>query len=235
MENTCLICGAALAEPAAETTMKCTLCGKQERSSSACEQGHYVCQACRAEGIVSIFPLCLQEASRNPIEILEKLMNLPFCRMHGPEHHILVGSALLTACKNAGGAIDLETALPELYRRGKAVPGAACGLWGACGAGLSTGMYLSILTGSGPLAGEVWNLGNRMTSAALASIAAHGGPRCCKRDSYLAIQTAVAFTAEHLGIQMELGDIRCSRSHLNQQCRGTKCPFFTGEQGEPSV
>ena len=28
--------------------------------------------------------------------------------MHGPEHHAMVGSALLTAFKNAGGDVDLE-------------------------------------------------------------------------------------------------------------------------------
>ena len=235
MEKTCPICGATLVEAAAESIAACTLCGTQEQSHLVCPKGHHVCEACRAEGIAEILPLCRAETSRNPIEILEKMMALPFCPMHGPVHHILVGAALLTACRNAGGAIDLETALPEIFRRGKAVPGAACGLWGACGAGLSAGMYLSILTGSGPLAEEVWSLGNRMTSTALAHIAAHGGPRCCKRDSYLAIQSAVAFTAEHLGIRMELGDIRCSRSHLNRQCRGTACPFFAGEQGEEIV
>lgn len=30
------------------------------------------------------------------------------CHMHGPEHHVMVGAALLTAYKNAGGAIDFS-------------------------------------------------------------------------------------------------------------------------------
>ncbi|MCQ2563482.1 MAG: DUF5714 domain-containing protein [Mogibacterium sp.] len=28
-------------------------------------------------------------------------MSMPFCHMHGPEHHVMVGSALLTAYKQA--------------------------------------------------------------------------------------------------------------------------------------
>ena len=39
--------------------------------------------------------------------------------MHGPEHHVMVGSALLVAYKNAGGEIDLPEALLEMMNRGK--------------------------------------------------------------------------------------------------------------------
>ena len=137
----------------------------------------------------------------------------------------MVGAALLTAYRNAGGTLELPRALTEMLRRGKQVPGGACGYWGACGAGLSTGMYMSIVTGSMPLAKEAWGLSNRMTAAALAAIGQHGGPRCCKRDSYLAIQAAVDFTREHLGVQMEMGDTFCTRCHMNNQCLGKACPF----------
>ena len=69
---------------------------------------------------------------RSPLEYLEAetMMALPFCHMHGPEHHVMVGAALLTAYKNAGGDIDLPDALGEMMRRGKSVPGGACGFWG---------------------------------------------------------------------------------------------------------
>ena len=168
---------------------------------------------------------CLHTESKDPVAILEQMMSMPFCHMHGPEHHVMVGAALLAAYHNAGGELDLPKALSEMYSRGKAVPGGACGFWGACGAGLSAGMYMAIATGSTPLANEAWGLSNQMTARALGSIGAVGGPRCCKRDSYLAVVEAVKFTKEHLGIQMEIGEIRCSRSHLNNQCIQEKCPF----------
>ena len=166
-----------------------------------------------------------EETTKNPIKILQKLMALQFCHMHGPEHHIMVGSALLTAYKNAGGKIDLHKALLEMQSRGKKVPGGACGFWGACGAGVSAGMFISIVTGSTPLANQAWGLSNLMTSATLKAIGEVGGPRCCKRDSYLAIIEAVKFTKTHIGVEMELDNIKCTHSAQNNQCIGERCPF----------
>lgn len=174
------------------------------------------------------YELCLSQQSKDPLEILEMLMNLPTCRMHGPEHHVLVGAALLTAYRNAGGEIDLAKALEELYKRASAVPGAACGYWGACGACLSTGQFLSIVTGSGPLATTQWGTCMNMTAKSLNAVAAVGGPRCCKRDSYLSILSAVAFVEETLSVKMDKTTPVCTRSSRNSQCIGNRCPFFGG-------
>jgi hypothetical protein len=178
----------------------------------------------------SIFGICLEEESCDPIAILEKLMAMPFCHMHGPEHHVMVGAALLTAYKNAGGEVELEEALHEIYQRGKAVPGGACGFWGACGAGVSAGQFVAIITNSTPLAERAWSLSKQMTAKALDSIGKNGGPRCCKRDSYLAILAAVDFVAEHLGVSMSKTKPVCSRSEQNKQCIENRCPFFGGKQ-----
>ncbi len=225
MKDECLICGAPLKYSENERQMECAICHKKENSKTSCENGHYICNECHTQGMDSIISVCLAEESKNPIVIIKKLMALPFCHMHGPEHHVLVGSALLTAFKNAGGNIDLVSALTEMQSRGKKVPGGACGFWGACGAGISTGMFVSIVTGSTPLAKGAWGLSNKMTSSALGAIAEIGGPRCCKRDSYLAIIKAVEFAFEHLGVEMELGDIKCTHSAQNNQCIGARCPF----------
>jgi hypothetical protein len=153
--------------------------------------------------------------------------------MNGPEHNILVGASLLTAFANSGGKIDLQSCLLEILSRGRQVPGGACGFWGACGAGISAGMFVAIVTGSTPLADNAWGLANTMTSRALAAIGKIGGPRCCKRDSYLSLREAVAFTAEHLGVHMELGDILCCHSGENNQCLGRRCPFSKARRADP--
>ena len=225
MKDECLICGAPLTYLESETQMECAICHKKESSKTACEKGHYVCDECHTGGIDSIIAVCLAEISKNPLLILQKLMALPFCHMHGPEHHIMGGAALLNAYKNAGGNIDLPKALVEMHSRGKQVPGGACGFWGACGAGISAGMFVSIITGSTPLANEAWGLSNKMTSKALGAIGEVGGPRCCKRDSYLAITKAVEFVKENLGIEMELDEIKCAHSAHNNQCIKERCPF----------
>ena len=137
----------------------------------------------------------------------------------------MVGAALLIAYRNAGGTLDIQAALGEMYRRGKAVPGGSCGFWGACGAGISAGQFLAIVTHSTPLATEPWGLSNRMTAAALGAIGKVGGPRCCKRDSWLSILEAVDFVREHLGIEMDRTIPVCSHSQKNNQCIGKRCPF----------
>ena len=64
----------------------------------------------------------MKSDSKDPVEIARSVMNKDFVSMHGPEHHVMVGSALLTAYKNAGGDIDLPKALSEMQARGKKVP-----------------------------------------------------------------------------------------------------------------
>ena len=141
----------------------------------------------------------------------------------------MVGAALLTAYKNSGGDLDLSKALREIYLRGKAVPGGACGFWGACGAGISAGQFMAIATESTPLAVKPWGLSNQMTAKALDSIGKNGGPRCCKRNSYLSILAAIDFVEEHLGVHMEKSNPVCTRSRQNNQCIGKRCPFFGGK------
>ena len=55
-----------------------------------------------------IIEMCKKEKSRNPLEIFRNLAKQDFVRIHGPEHHILDGAALLTAFYNAQGEMDLE-------------------------------------------------------------------------------------------------------------------------------
>ena len=179
-----------------------------------------------------VVALCLAETSSNPIEILEKLMSRPECPMHGPTHHVLVGAALLTAynsCFPDSNKLNLEEALAEMRERGEQVPGGACGYMGACGASISTGIFMSIVTRNTPFSTDTWRLCNLCTARALEQVALNGGPRCCKRDSYLSVLTAIDFVKENLGVEMEKPEVRCSRSQINEQCIGKKCPFSPQE------
>ncbi len=227
MSEECMICKAPLHYLENDKIMKCTICHKEESSKTMCINGHYVCNECHAQGVDTIVGLCIQETSPNPIVILEKMMALPFCHMHGPEHHVMVGSALLTAYKNSGGDIDLPLVLSEMVNRGKKVPGGACGFWGACGAGVSSGMFISIISKSTPLTVEPFALSHKMTAKSLNAIGDIGGPRCCKRDSFLSILAAIDFVKEHFGIEMEReSDIKCRHYMKNNQCIKLRCPFY---------
>ena len=68
-------------------------------------------------------------------------------------------------------------------------------------------------------------LSHKMTAKALGRIGEIGGPRCCKRDSFLSILEAVDFVREELGIAMEKPEVICEYSAKNNQCIGKRCPF----------
>ena len=221
----CLICKAPLEYLETGELMECAICHKKEVSKTRCIHGHYVCDECHTSGMDAIIGVCLEEKSTDPVAIIERMMSMDFCHMHGPEHHVMVGAALLTAYKNAGGDIDLEAALAEMMERGKSVPGGSCGFWGACGAGISSGMFISIISNSTPLENEPFALSHKMTAKSLAAIGEIGGPRCCKRDSYISILSAIDFVRENFGIEMTKPRVVCSRSAENNQCIGKRCPF----------
>lgn len=234
MKEECLICKAPLEYFEKDSLMECVICHRRELSKTCCVKGHYVCNDCHVKGMDAIVGICLGETSKNPIEIAEKIMAQPFCHMHGPEHHVIVGSALLTAYRNAGGDIDTESALIEMHNRGKSVPGGVCGFWGRCGTGISAGMFVSIISKSTPLTNKPFGLSNLMTARALEQIGMVGGPRCCKRDSYLSILAAADFVKEHFGIEMIKPKVVCGHSLRNNQCLGAGCPFAKALTGTDS-
>lgn len=223
----CLVCGAPLEYFKDQIEMECMYCHGRFMSNARCVNGHYICDGCHGKlGLYVIEEICGKTESRNPVEIMQEIIRSPHIHMHGPEHHVLVGSALLAAYKNAGGDLDLMEALKEMRNRGSQVPGGICGLWGSCGAAVSTGIFISLITGASPLSGPEWGLCNEMTSKGLAAIAGIGGPRCCKRDSTTAILEAVDFVGEKFGVWMERPQkVVCEMSQRNAQCLESKCPY----------
>lgn len=224
----CVICGAPLVYHEGQREMVCAVCGRTFSSNAECVNGHYVCDACHMNGLGMVKAACMSSKSVDPVEIVTGLMRLPGIHMHGPEHHVMVGSVLLTAYRNCGGDIDLGRALDEMAARGRQVPGGVCGLWGSCGAAISCGIAYSIITGSSPLSGETWGRCNMMTSRCLEAIGSVGGPRCCKRDSFSALRAASEYIGETLGVRMSASKPVCTFSSGNPQCLGGACPYHQG-------
>ena len=81
MKEECIICKAPLIYLEKDEMMECVLCHKKELSKTRCEQGHYVCNECHTKGMDAIIEICLSETSKNPIEIIRKMMEQPFCHM----------------------------------------------------------------------------------------------------------------------------------------------------------
>ena len=168
---------------------------------------------------------CMKTSSIDIYEIFHTIAQKDFVRIHGPEHHVLDGACVLTAFHNAGGKISLYEALQKLMHEGLRMPGAACGLWGVCGAVTSIGAALAIIDGTGPLSTEDWGSHMEYTSQALARLSQTGGPRCCKRDAFSSMEQAVEYIKKRYGITLNMPLVKCDFSSHNAQCIGKRCPY----------
>ncbi|NLN71185.1 MAG: SAM-dependent methyltransferase [Thermoplasmatales archaeon] len=207
----------------------CDVCGKEFSSEDVCRKGHKVCPECRASMTVdTIDRICTSTKSRNPYEILVEIISEPPMRMHDVRHHMAVGSALLAAYRNSGGAADFDNALKEIQKRGGSAPPGACGFIGNCGAAVSTGAFYSVVTEASPYSkGPQWGDPNLLTGKCLIAMSEVGGPRCCKRNSFIAMGIAVEQVKEKLGIAMEYPEkIECGFSDRNEECIEERCPFY---------
>lgn len=226
----CLICGDELEYFDESKEMECYFCKKKFMSNASCKSGHYVCDSCHSLGAFEIIKeYCLNTNSVNPMEMAIDIMKHPAIKMHGPEHHYLVPAVLVTAYINKTGENEkLERLLNEAAKRAKNVLGGFCGFYGACGAAVGTGIYISLVLGASPLSEEKWGLTNLMTSRSLEKIASFGGPRCCKRDTCLAIETAIEFTKNNLKVELDnINNLKCSFNKMNDQCIKDKCKFYS--------
>lgn len=179
------------------------------------------------ERVQFIIDDCMKITSVNPVKIFREIANKDYVRIHGPEHHVLDGACILIAFYNAGGKVDLKEALEKLMSEGLRMPGATCGLWGVCGAVTSIGAALAIIDGTGPLSTDgSWGRHMELTSAALAKMAEINGPRCCKRDGFVALTEAVRFINANYDVTLEMSEIKCGFSPRNAQCIKERCPYF---------
>lgn len=224
----CAICGKSLIYHNEAHEVQCAICGKNDKGRCICADGHYVCDDChRSAGIEMIIKTCATTGEKNPISLAQKLMNDQRIYPNGPEHHSLVGAVILAAYKNSGGDIDLVSALEELKARSLGVPGGTCGYWGCCGAAISAGQFYSIITSCTPLTVNEWQRNAKLTSDILGKLSDIGGPRCCKRTSFAAIEVTAEHVKENLGIEMELPEsITFTFMAGNDQCRKEGCPYF---------
>lgn len=232
-KSNCFVCGSALTYFTYSRVLTCELCREQFSSEVSCEKGHFVCDSCHTSSANDLIEkVCTKSQSLLPVELAVTLMNAAPVAMHGPEHHFLVPAVLLTVFYNQkNDATEKEKKIKAARRRAENVLGGFCGFYGACGAGVGTGIFISLITDSTPLSTQSWGLANLMTAETLRCIGALGGPRCCKRDTFMAFKTARKFVKQNFQITLEMPDtIHCDFSHLNQECIQESCPFHTRER-----
>lgn len=228
LDARCPECNGKIAEGNIESR-KCVRCGTSVLEREVCENGHFVCDECRRKiASKTIYRICSETDSRDPIAIASEIMGDVSVRMHDLKHHVLVASSLLAAYKNSGYDIDLDRALRDADKRGSWFPAGICGMCGTCGAAASAGIFYSIITKTSPHSAESWSDANMMTATVLGKIASISGPRCCKRNTFISITAACDYVEEKLDVHIEpTRKIECRFSGRNEECIGDRCPFFT--------
>lgn len=190
-------------------------------------------EAVSFDGYQYIKEACLKAFKENeviaPADLATALMRHPEMPMHYPFHHFLVPAVMLTTVfkVNKMDVAELEEALEQALERSRNVLPGFCGFYGDCGAAVGLGIFMSILTGTRPVSEESWGTCNRITAGSLMKMAEIGGPRCCKRNTYLAIEYAITFMKAHFDTVLPAPDrIVCEFYDRNNECKKEKCPYY---------
>ena len=133
--------------------------------------------------------------------------------------------AVLAALNNKGLQVLKPGRLASAIKRTADIPFAVCGTRGECGAAVSVGALISILTGASYLKDQERSLALYATAEVLQTIARAGGPRCCKQSVYLSLETGAAFLKRELELDLPL-TIRCEFIRRNEECKQEQCQYY---------
>lgn len=224
----CLFCGFDLVYSDKPQAVMCGICGGTFESTIVCPQGHFVCDTCHSLDILDQVELVLTGSTdSDPVRLAQSIFELPGLNMHGPEYHSIAPAIIVAAWQNQTGSRD-RAQIHEAIRRGRSIPGGACGSYGACGAALGAGVAYSIIESVTALSSASRADANLATAAALTAIAEHGGPRCCKRETITTIQ-AFAHSTGFFAAD-SLAPYTCHQCGRMQECIGTRCPFHPAHE-----
>jgi len=230
----CEICGKGLVYATkleGYKKLNCKFCGKLFETNIYCQEGHYICDVCHSKGPIEIIErICADTNIKDPFELADLIMKHPNFKIYGPEHHVLTPVVILTSLRNNGikkgnGAEITLFDIKEAIRRASKIPGGWCGFYGSCGAGMGSGIAISIFTGATPSTDKERSLANEMTSKSLGKIADYL-EHCCKRSVKISIFETKAFLKEKFNIDLNYTYKKCIFSNINDKCEKEKCPFF---------
>ncbi len=228
--NQCLVCGQPLIYKKTPTVVSCYHCGIQNKTQTLCQEGHYVCDECARRDVYEIIiSQCNKYSGLNAIELAESIMDLSKIKIHGPEHHLLVPAVMLAIwcnAKNISKEIKSEL-LNEARNRALKIQDGICATHGACGGSIGVGIFFSLILQVNELDKENYGYINRATANTLANIAKYGGPRCCKRSTYLAILQTRNQLVEDFGLNLPIPNkIQCQYVEKNLECTKSECLFY---------
>jgi len=227
----CMICGEPLQYLKAAEPVTCSCCGKQWQGHVKCPLGHVLCDACHgAEARTLIRRMTLEEASKDPMEIAERMLAHPALPMLSCDHAYIAAGALLAALRNSPYGKISEREVDEVFGRiTMQAHGGYCGLTGVCGIAPATGAVLSVFLdahcGSDREQRIVMDAVTRVSRA----IADLTGPSCCKAYVRSSITVSVTVFAESFGIVLPVQKAEPVCEHASRHphgCREERCPYY---------
>ncbi len=223
----CMVCGEALVYLETNRDHTCHYCGLTMPANALCAAGHFVCDVCHGKAALDILKqVCLHSREPDAVALMQRIRSHPHFPVHGPEHHSLVPAVILAALRNAGEEVS-EAHILTGIERGQTIAGGACAFFGACGAAIGVGIAFSVLTGANPYDGAKRQVIQQVTGRVLGDIAAFNAPRCCQRDSWLALQAASTLLSEKLKKTLSVGQpIVCNQFSKNKECIHSQCPLW---------
>lgn len=225
----CAVCGKPLIYHTVFRKAQCYCCEKEKETDVICEDGHFVCDEChRIDANDLIFKESLAFRGTDPLYFVNKIMENDLINIHGSEHHFLVPAALLATYTNKTGNVkNLKSAMSTIRSRMVKISGEICSTHGGCGTILGMGAFVSYITNTTSLSKKPWADLHVVTAAGLLQVSKYGGPRCCKRNTYIAILEGINWLKENKGIALDKpADIICGFHLRNKVCLREKCLFF---------
>ena len=229
-----MVCGSGLEylDQAQEAT--CSYCGKVEHGHIRCPNGHYTCDLCHNRDAMAVIEdIARTTKSHDPFEIADLMMSYPGLPMLGCQHAYIAGGAFLAAVKNEGSRGITNDDLGEVFKRTeKQAHGGYCGLSGVCGIAPAIGACFSVLTGSKCGTTDAQRLTMEAVTRVSRAITDLTGPSCCKAYVWSALEVAVDYLKESLGIILPTHtEMTCSYTHKHPHgCREKECPYFGDEE-----
>ena len=209
----------------------CSYCGKAEHGHIRCPNGHYICDLCHnRDAMTTIEDIARTSKSKDPFEIADLMMSNPGLPMLGCQHAYIAGGAFMAAVKNEGSRSVTNKDLDEVFMRTeKQAHGGYCGLSGVCGIAPAIGSSFSVLTGSKCGTDREQRITMEAVTRVSRAITDLTGPSCCKAYVWSALDVAVEYLRESLGIILPLHKERIACSYTQRHphgCREERCPFF---------
>ena len=224
----CIFCGDELIRhDESRRPENCLSCGKQFEPVEYCRQKHFICPDCSGISVNDIIKsICMTNTGTDPIALAVSIMQSPLVMMQGAEHHFIVPAVLLTCCYNLlNQKYKLAQRIQLAEKMAKEAAPVCTDNIGSCGAAIGTIIFFNIFLDSDIKGPQDLDL-NIVKTETFKRIAQMGEPRCCKRDTYFAIEETIDFLKKELKIILPKSDAKCTFSLRNQACKREDCTFY---------